>query len=282
MTSTNNKNILDLETLNAQYDNLLIQYRQAVANYVSYLKKTDSKTTFINVKGQAFWGSGQAGKQAAYTDIKDVNSCAALCSKTPNCSGATFNPNKFNTPICQLRKGNGKPVVSSPDDYAIVPEEREILFNIQYLNGKLKSVNKKILNLINNNIPSYESQITERTEKNNVLLANYEKLNQERIKIDNMVKEYESLDFMQNEGELSAYSYYYYFLFLIVFFILIIILLYKFGMYLPYNTYTSDNDSFSIEKLFMMIFIIVFFIIIYYLFVNKKTNIRMYINNLLH
>jgi hypothetical protein len=274
MSSINNqseKNVLNLETLNAQYNNLLIQYRQAVADYIAYLNNSGTKNVFTNIKGKAFWGTGQAGTQAGYSNISDVNGCAALCSKTPNCTGATFNPTSYSKPMCQLRKGPGRPVISSPSDYAIIPQEKEILFNIQYINNKLKSVNNQILHIINNNISSYDSQTVERAQKNEILLANYEKLNQERMKINNMVREYEDLDSTQNEGELLAYSNYYSFLFLLILAIFAILLFYKFGGYTPSldNTNTTNGSSFG-EKMFTIIFVVIFFFFIYYAFIRNK------------
>ena len=97
MSSKNNVSksiIMNLEELKSRYNNLLIQYKQAVANYVNYLKNNGGQTSnslnFINVQGQAFWGT--SGITSLNTN--SINTCQATCSSTPGCTGATFNPDK--------------------------------------------------------------------------------------------------------------------------------------------------------------------------------------------
>ncbi len=56
-----NSIILNLETLRTTYKNLLIQYQQAVANYVNYLKQDPSSNKvanqYVTVSGQQFLGA---------------------------------------------------------------------------------------------------------------------------------------------------------------------------------------------------------------------------------
>jgi len=274
MDAINNQNnvsqadVLNLETLYAQYDNLLIQYKQAVADYITHLNSNpSSQTAFTHIRGQAYWGTGQAGTQAAY-NVPDVNSCSALCSRTTGCTGATFNPKAYANPMCQLRTGDSNPVVSSASDYAIIPREKEVLFNMKYINEQLTHVNQLIMSKINDNIPAHENQIVQRSQKNSELLANFKKLTDERKKINNMVNEYDGLDSAQNEGDLRANQNYYHFLLLVVIAIFFIILFFRFATYLPSVNTDGYGGAFG-GDIFNIILGVVFIIFIYYAFIRN-------------
>jgi flagellar hook-basal body complex protein FliE len=258
--------VLGLEILNTKYNNLLVQYKHAVSNYVDYLNNqqtSSSSKTLTYIKGQTFWGTGQAGNQAAYTNITDVNSCTSLCLKTSNCTGATFNPSNYGKPMCWLRTGDGEPIQSTkPDDYAIILFEKQLLNNIKNINKELINTNNEILYIINNNSNQYENETTKRLQKASLLLENYKKLNQERIKIDNMVKEYENLDEVQNEGSLRANENYYSFLLLLLLAILVILLLYK-----SYDSVIFD--SLLGMNAFTIVAFILLLIFIYYVFLRN-------------
>ena len=271
--------ILNLEILSAKYDNLLINYKQAVADYIGFLNTFNKNNkTLSSIEGQAFWGTGQAGSQAAYNDIVDVNACAALCLKTANCSGATFNSNTNGKPMCWLRTGDGSPVVSKPKDYAIVPTSTALLLNIQSINTQLSNINNQILEKINNSNSLYSDQYEERAQKAAILLANYQKLNAERIKIENMVNQYQDLDQAQIDARLKINENYYSFILLFALSIFTIILLYKMSGSL---TSSSSSGSFFNQQggeLGMNVYYIIFIIIIlaiviyYYSFIMNYTS----------
>jgi hypothetical protein len=290
--------ILNLEILSAKYDNLLMQYKQAVADYISYLNSTNSgNKTLTSIKGQAFWGTGQAGTQAAYNDISDVIGCSALCLKTSNCTGATFNPTSYGKPMCWLRTGDGNPVPSKPEDYAIMPSATILLLNIQSINTQLTNVNNQILEKINNSNTLYSDQYEERSQKAAILLANYQKLNDERINIENMVNKYQDLDQAQIQGSIKINENYYSFLLLFALSIFIIIILYKIS--LSSNSSSSSGSFFNqqggelggelgINVYYIILVIIILAIVIYYYsFIMNYTsgvisNISSYIYYIFH
>jgi hypothetical protein len=262
--------ILNLEILSAKYDNLLMQYKSAVADYINYLNNSNpADKTLSSIPGQAFWGTGPAGTQEVYNNITDVNSCAALCLKTTNCTGATFNPTTYGKPMCWLRTGDGNPVPSKPEDYAIIPSSTAILLNIQNINTQLTNVNNQILEKINNSNTLYSDQYAERSQKAAILLANYQNLNAERIKIENMVNEYQDLDQAQIEGSLKINENYYSFILLFALSIFTIILLYKMS---GSSTSSSSSGSFFNQQggelgfnvYYLILIIIILAIVIYY------------------
>ena len=260
-------NVLNLEILNTKYNNLLIQYKQSVADYINYLNKnsTTKPSSLVHIKGQAFWGAGTAGNQSAYTKIPNANMCAALCLKTSKCTGATFNPSSGGQSMCWLRSGDGNPVPSKPSDIAIVPHDKQLLLNIKSINTELTKTNNKIMNIINNSKSLYNNQSKERSRKSSQLLDNYNKLNTERVKIDNMINEYQDLDQLQNEGNLKASANYYSFLLLFILTIFISSILYKISSSQG-STVTSapyDGDL-GINIYYILFIIILLAIFIYY------------------
>ena len=142
-----NSVILHLESLNQQYDTLLIRYKEAISNYTNLVQQNNSPEKYSLIKGNSFWGSGQAGSQSVYTNVNNASGCQALCSKTTGCSGATFNPGTNGNPKCYLRSGNGSMVPSAATDYAIIPLSTEYLLNIQNLNQQLTEINNQIIEL---------------------------------------------------------------------------------------------------------------------------------------
>ena len=157
-TNNNNNNskslILDLETLSMQYKNLLIEYENAVNNYVSFLQQeaADSyskasapnyninKQTLVSVPGAIYWGGSNIGQNSSAT----LQECKASCASTNGCTGATYSVSSNGQPVCKLGGQDGKIVTGSANDTAIVPKGKQLLANIQSINNKLTNINKQI------------------------------------------------------------------------------------------------------------------------------------------
>jgi hypothetical protein len=271
--------VLNLEILSAKYDNLLIQYKQAVANYINFLNNDNkSAKVFTDISGQAFWGTGQAGTQAAYTDINSVNNCSALCLKTTGCTGATFNPTAYGNPMCWLRTGDGDPIPSKATDYAIVPQEMQLLSNIKSINIQLTAVNNKILNKMNESNSIYSTQSTERSQKSDDLLKNYIQLNAERMKIENMVNEYQNINQAQIDGSIKVSQNYYSFLLLFALSIIVLIILYKFSG--PNSSQSNDYFYQQGGDIGINIYYILFVIILLAVFIYYYSSILNYTSSL--
>ena len=217
--------ILSLESLSKEYDTLLIQYDQAVTNYVSFLQtQTGQPTTqFTQIKGKEFWGSGSVSSN---NNVKTVNDCQTLCSSNTNCSGATYNTDKQ---MCFLRSGEGE-TKPSPSELiiAIIPVETQLLLILKSINNKLTDVNTKIINVIKSAKPTYSIQYVERTNKTKELQQNFLNLTKQREKISKKLQDYEDLEKKEITGSLLVNSNYYSFILLLFLAILIIFLLFKF------------------------------------------------------
>jgi hypothetical protein len=234
MTLPNNKEIynksnsiiLNLETLRTTYKNLLIEYQQAVANYVNYLKQDPSSNnnSMVTIKGQQFLGGGALSQNNSAT----LNDCIASCASNPQCSGATYNPTNYKQPMCFLRKGDGNLVKGLSSDIAIVPKGKQLLSIVQNINQQLNETNTKIQQLAKKAQPTYKKLNQKKESENEILMKQYAELTAERVKIDKMMDEYETLDQVQSEGTVETNKNYYVYILLCILAIIIVFLFVKF------------------------------------------------------
>jgi hypothetical protein len=178
------------------------------------------------IKGEAFWGTGQVGSQSPYTNIT-IEECKALCSSTNGCSGATYNPTAHGQPMCWLRSGDATPIPALDSDYAILPEGKELLMNMENINQQLIDTNNQILKLVGNGGDIYNAQSSARKSNAEELIKNYLQLTVERDKIIKMVNQYQSLDQEQLQGNIKINQHYYSYLLLLALAIAVIFILYK-------------------------------------------------------
>lgn len=187
-----------------------IMPRNNITNYNEKLNET---------KGTAFWGASGLSQGPA----DNINECKAMCLSDSKCSGATYNPDKK---YCWTRSGDGPVIPSLPNDYSIVPEKVRLLNIIKIYNQQLLNINKKISDIINNNLSLYKNQSVNRNINSNTLNKNFATLTAERNRIEEQIKKFESLNEEQNEyGMRIDYNYYWYFILMAIGFILIFILL---------------------------------------------------------
>ena len=171
-----------------------------------------------SIKGQAFWGTSAVGESVS----KSLQECSALCSNTNGCSGATFNPDKQ---YCWLRGGEGTAMPGLTNDYAIVPKSKQLLKIVESLNNDINSVNRKMQSKIDEVYGIYNKQLESRFDKNYSIVDQYGILNKERDKINDMIKEYQTLETTENEmGLYITKNYFLFFIFFAIVFIAIIIL----------------------------------------------------------
>ena len=262
-----------------EYNFQLNEYKQAVANYVSYLQQNENSsnttTNYTTVEGNAFWGSGQAGTQSVYTG-GTLEQCQALCSSTTNCSGATFNPTAQGQPMCWLRTGEGHLVPALDTDNAIIPQGQEYLLTIESINNKLIATNQKIQNIIDKSEPEYNSIQTKNEEKNQELVKNYIQLTDEREKIAKMVKKYENLDESQIQGELKITQNYYSYILLVIIALGVVAILYKFSNVFTGGETGESNIQTGGElsentSVFLLIIIVVILVVNYYTTIASTT-----------
>lgn len=262
-----NSVVLKLESLMKQYDNVLIKYQQATANYSNFLQQqqgNSSDTPFTVLKGNAYWGTGVAGNQSVYTNTTTAKGCSALCATTKECSGATFNPNANGMPSCFLRSGNSSIVPSSSNDFAVVPLSKKYLLNIQNLNQQLTDINEEISSTIHGEGASSFS--TEQAIKKKELENNYHKLIEERKMIEQKLNTFQDLEQQESNSELITNSNYFSFVLLLGVAILCIVILVKISS-LGGESRTSSIEQYGGRlgnKAYYLVFGIVFFVLFFY------------------
>jgi hypothetical protein len=228
MNQQNNENeyqesisiVLDLESLSAQYKNNLIEYQQAVANYVNFLKQNNDKSSMSSVNGSSYWGTSSVGENVSRT----LQQCEASCA-----TGATFNPPHDGKVNCFLRGGDSNLSPGTENDYAIVPTATMLLLIVKNINQKLTDINSQIQEKTNAGQPLYDAQSEQRGIKTFELIGQFIQLNQEREKINQALNEFQTLDQAQSQGDIMINQNYYSFLLLLGLAILVLIILYKFG-----------------------------------------------------
>ena len=195
--------------------------RASSANTYAIVKRKDP---LVQIKGQAFWGTG-AAVNSENNHISTVDDCSALCSSTPNCTGATFNNTHHGRNICFLRSGDASPIPALTDDYAIIQESKMYLNKIRNLNTRLTNLNNQILQAINTADPLYNQQTNKRSQQMILLNENYNRLLEERDKVDDKLREFDDLDEKNNNNTILISKNYYSYMFLVVLVIISIIIL---------------------------------------------------------
>jgi len=265
---------MNLENLQQLYSNLLISYQQAVANYVNYLNNLTSNGSndqYIALQGQSFSGTGTAGESNATS----LPSCIASCSNLSTCTGATFVSNQ-----CLIRTGDSPIVPSSQDSYAIIPESKSLLLNIENINNQLIFVNQQITNIMSNANPLYASQVSQRFQKQQTLISNYEKLMEERKKIQDLLKEYETLDNTASNDKIMINRNYYTYILLLFLAIAVIFILYKIALPISKTTaYTGETIQYGGDlgmNAYFIVFCIILFLFVVNYFIQYKDNYNLF------
>jgi len=276
--------VLDLETLNIQYSNLLTQYEQAVANYTNLIQQQSSSNTtppLMTIPNNAFWGTADISSNI----IPTVYQCKALCATTSGCSGATYNTT---TQTCSLRSGEGSLVPSASNLVALIPEETYLLLNMQSINAQLIQINQEILNKTTAGETVFDNEYTERQTQAEELLKNYIMLTAEKNKINGKINDFENLNQEEIDGNITISKNYYSFVLLLILSIALIVLLFMFSgssstnananssMALP-NMYQSNNQYGG--KLGISAYFIIFAIILIVLVIKYFSNISSFIKS---
>jgi len=197
------------DTLMKQFNVLLRQYKEISQKYIKSLQVD----TFINVKNFSLNGENNLNTILHST----VTNCETACAENSNCNGGTFS-NTLNT--CQLISGNGQ-LVSTSQSTAVVKSSVYYSYQLQNINIKMITINKQLMDVFNQ---KYNKSIIKVDEKDKILQSNYKTLMEERIQLDEIVNQYETIDTAYNNSSLVAdANYYSYMILLFVCFVLVFI-----------------------------------------------------------
>jgi NADH:ubiquinone oxidoreductase subunit 3 (subunit A) len=132
---------------------------------------------------------------------------------------------------------------------------------LQKLNQQLIDINKEISNTMNESYGSYVKNLDKSKEQEDALLQNYNVLEQEKQEIDKLVRQFQTLNSAQENGEVNVTMYYYHYIILLLIVILLCFLFVKFTVS---SEQVGGGNNHSIYK--KLPFVIAIFLGFYYLF----------------
>ena len=265
--SKNKSTILTLESLMKQYDTLLMQYNQVQSDYMDFLQNLslsgNNASKLTSLINSTFWGAGGL----LSSRVSSIEQCSALCSKTPGCSGATYNVtlNNDNKDNCWIITGDGEVIPGTSEQYAIIPEIKKYLQLLQSLNLQLLYVNNEIIVIFKTNEINFSIQDKERFIKYNLLKENYRKLEEERINIAKKIMDQQTIEGKKTQTELIVTKNYYNYLVLLFIVLLCFLILSKTIINsFNQNDPSSNNNFGSVILMFVFSFIIILSITYFY------------------
>jgi hypothetical protein len=206
-----------LQNLNSEFNSLLTQYKDTYQNYINALNTNNINLT--TVPNTSFIGTSNINTLSNST----ITSCKTACSTNTSCTGATFNSD-LNT--CILSNGTGS-LISTNQSIAIVQEAIYYSYQLQQLNSKLININNQMMNNATQNESQYNQNQQQNTIQNESLNNNYYTLQQEKNQINEMIRQYETLNAAYNNGSIEVNSNYFNYVVLLLIVILLIFILIK-------------------------------------------------------
>lgn len=206
-----------MEIISNKFNSLLTQYQDT---YQDFLNTINSNTNALTtVPNSAFVG------QSNINTIQDssVENCLSSCTSNTLCSGATFDTN-LNT--CTLSSGTGN-IISSNNQTAIVKQALYYSNQLKNLNNQLLNLNNSMMQNANSSMNDYLHTEQMNNEKSEILQKNYTTLEQERLEIGEMIRQYETLNSAYENGNINSTSNYYLYIVYLLIAIFLIFVLFK-------------------------------------------------------
>jgi len=208
-----------IQQLHNEYNSLVTQYTDTYKNFIDAFQSNDIH--LMNIPNTSFMG------EKIIDTIKNssIDSCKSSCSSNPLCSGANINTLNSNTYSCSLYSGNGN-IVSTENSIAIVHHSLYYSYQLQQINSRLLRINKEIMSISQNSYGDFQQNQQKSLEHNKLLQHNYYILTEERTQIDEMIRQFETLNSAIENGSTQVttnYSNYIVLLFITILLIFIMI-----------------------------------------------------------
>ena len=212
-----------IQTLSNKFNSLLTEYQNTYKEFMNAINSND--TSLTTVENSAYYGTSTINTSA----VSSINDCTTSCSSNKSCSGATFTTNSNNSNNCALSSGTGK-IINSANSTAIVQKGIYYSYQLQNLNQQLMDINKEINSSVNKSQSSYENNLGDINQRGQILQTNYVVLTGERENIEKMIREFETLNSAQENGDITVTMNYYNYIVLLFVVILLILLLLRFSV----------------------------------------------------
>lgn len=206
-----------MDMLSSKFNSLLTQYQDTYQEFLNSIN-TDNNT-FTTVPNSAFVGQSNLNTIQG----SSVNNCLTSCTSDSSCSGATFDSN-LNT--CTVSSGTGK-IINSTNQTAIVKQALYYSNQLKQLNSELLSLNNSMMQTANTSANSYTQTQQMNSQKAEILNKNYNTLEQERGQIEEIIRQYETLNSAYENGNINVTSNYYVYMFYLVIAVFLVFMLLK-------------------------------------------------------
>ena len=229
--------ILHLETLTNKYDQLLLKYKRAQAEYILFIKESSSKGQTTDTTRKFIRKNANNYKTATLLTnnrVDNIDKCEAVCAANPLCTGATYS-NKGST--CFTYGGaettnnnmsfDGRAMAW---ETSIIPAhtKQSMSENLTNLNDQLVALNDQILQAINANQPTYKSQQDERAIHKHAITKNGEKLKKELDELKKIQNEHQELDEKDSVSKIVLTQNHYIYIAVFIISLLLFFILFKF------------------------------------------------------
>jgi len=197
-----------MDLLSNKFNRLLNEYKNTYEEYINYIKSEDN--SLKQIENTSFISNNKIG----VIENSSLNECSASCSKNNNCLGATFISQQN---LCNLNSGNDGSLVNSPNNTAFVKKGLYYSHKLKKINDELTIINTNMMQLTNSKFGDFQEKQNTNAKHGEILKNNYIVLQEERLKIEKMAKQYETLNSAYEYGNINTNSNYYnYIIYLII------------------------------------------------------------------
>jgi hypothetical protein len=207
-----------MELLNVKFNGLLTQYKETYKEFIN----TINSNSYKSLLNSAYIGENNLN----IIQNSSINNCLSSCKLNKSCSGATFDTTNNS---CTLARGIGN-IIDSKNKTAIVKESLYYSYKLKNLNEELANINNSIIRLTNSKMNDYSKLKQNTKTKNQILNNNYEILEKERVEIEEIISQYETLNSDYSDGSIKTTTNYYNYLIYLLIVIFLFFLLCKYNL----------------------------------------------------
>ena len=210
-----NSNVLDLETLQQQFNTTLQNYSNTYTNYLNSLPTLSgnglvqgydaSNVDYIYLQGKMLIET--TGQLISISDLSnsDISGCQAICQSLSNCTGATFDSQRGK---CASYSGDYT-MSNGPQSYtALIPVSTQLLMQLKSYNAQLTNLNNQILSTLKNTQPVLDEEIQINNIAQLKAIGFKERLLAEELEIIKLSEEQEKYTQDKNDTYKVVNSYY--------------------------------------------------------------------------
>jgi hypothetical protein len=179
------ESVLRLETLQAEYDDIMRGYEQAQANYITALK--NSRRDFTSIQDRTYNSDNKLWSGVFST----VNQCKKKCKDDKNCTGATYNSS---SQFCETYSGEGEILTGNMNTYALVLKVTQSLLILQQFNTRLIDKSSEIDQALQSAIPYVNETVGEKDDQQKILQRRVASLQKDRDEINAAIGEFDTMD----------------------------------------------------------------------------------------